>query len=178
MAQTSEQIEWLSLVNISGPFLATAVLEEVHPQGLAPLATPERQRLRSAHEEWREAVDAKDSELEAIHEEWVKMVLTEALEYKDTDLVPGNELGDKVVYRAIEHGGVVEPRYGVRGPDEKIRLLIAVHPPDTNLEKPLPGDSWPVSPAERMTLLCRSNEIRTGLVSCEFSNEVCDFVCF
>ncbi len=165
MAKSLEQIEWLSLVNISGPFLANVVLEETFPQGIEPLATPARQRLRRAHEEWREIVEKNESDLDLIHKQWVKMVLTEALEYEESDLIPGDELGDQVVYQSELHGGEVEPQFAIKGPDRKLRLLIAVHSPDTPLDKPLMGDSWPVSPAERMTLLCRKNEIRTGLVT-------------
>ena len=44
-------------------------------------------------------------------------------------------------------------------------MLIAVYPPETNLENPLPQETWPASPAERMVLLCRANQCRVGLVT-------------
>lgn len=165
MPGVSEQVEWLSLVDISGPFLAATVLEDVFPQGLEKIETPRRQRLRAAYDEWRDAVDEDDPELAELHAAWIRMVLQEALEYEDEVLVPRDRLDGGLTYRAPEHGVEIAPDFAVRGDDGKARLLIAVHPPETDLEKPLAGDRWPASPVERMTLLCRANDVRVGLVT-------------
>ena len=165
MARISEQVEWLSLVDISGPFIAAPVLEDVFPQGLDKVETPRRQRLRAAYDEWRDAVDEDDPDIPALHSAWIRMVLQEALEYEDEVLVPRNRLDGGLDYRVPEHGVVIAPDFAVRGDDGKPRLLIAVHPPETDLEKPLPGDRWPASPLERMTLLCRAHGVRIGLVT-------------
>jgi hypothetical protein len=165
MPRVSEQIEWLSLVDVSGPFLAPAVLEEAFPQGLEKVVTPRRQRIRSAYEEWRDAVDADDAQLPEIHAAWVRMVLQDMLEYEDTVLVSRQALNGKCVYRAPEHGVEAAPDYAIRGDDGEYRLLIAVWPPETDLEKVVSSDPWPVSPLERMTLLCRANDVRVGLVT-------------
>ncbi|MEZ4474127.1 MAG: hypothetical protein R3F60_25740, partial [bacterium] len=52
--------EWLNLLEVSGPFLAIPVLREVFPQGLEELDSARAKRLRSAYEEWRDAVDGDD----------------------------------------------------------------------------------------------------------------------
>lgn len=80
MAAVIRQTEWLSLIEVSGPFLVPRVLEEVFPQGLERVETPVRHRLREAYEEWREAVDTEDSDLEALHRAWTRLVLEECLE--------------------------------------------------------------------------------------------------
>jgi len=49
MARTSEPVAWLSLVDVSGPFLVGTVLEQAFPQGLEKIETPRRQRLRAAY---------------------------------------------------------------------------------------------------------------------------------
>jgi len=165
MARISEQVEWLSLVDISGPFIAAPLLEDVFPQGLDKVEAPRRQRLRAAYDEWRDAVDEDDPDIPALHAAWVRMVLQEALEYEDEVLVPRNRLDGKLDYRVPEHGVAIAPDFAVRGDDGKPRLLVAVHPPETDLEKPLPGDRWPASPLERMTLLCRAHGVRVGLVT-------------
>jgi hypothetical protein len=165
MARVSEQVEWLSLVDTSGPFIAATVLEDVFPQGLEKIETPRRQRLRAAYDEWRDAVDEDDPELAELHAAWIRMVLQEALEYEDEVLIPRDRLGGRLAYRAPEHGVEIAPDFAVQGDDGRPRLLIAVHPPETDLEKPLPGDRWPVSPLERMTVLCRANDVRVGLVT-------------
>lgn len=165
MKRVSEQVEWLSLVDISGPFLATSVLEGVFPQGLEKVETPRRQRLCAAYDEWRDAVDEDDPDLDDLHAVWTRMVLQEALEYEDGVLATRKDLNGELIYRAPEHGVEIGPDFAVRGDDGKPRLLVSVHPPETDLEKPLQGHHWPASPAERMTLLCRANDVRVGLVT-------------
>ncbi len=165
MTRTSEHIEWLNLVDRSGPFVVPAVLEEVFPQGFDKVETPGRQRLRAAYDEWRDAVDEGDPALSDLHGAWVRIVLRDALEYENGVLASRAELGEAFAYRAPEHGVRLAPDFAVRGDDGAPRLLIAVHPPDTDLEKPLAGDGWPASAAERMTLLCRANGVRVGLVT-------------
>lgn len=165
MARISEQVEWLSLVDISGPFLAVSVLEEAFPQGLEKVETPRRQRLRAGYEEWRDAVDDDDPLLDELHAAWIRMVLKALLEYEDAVLIAREDLGGQVLYRDPDQGIEVMPDYAVRGDDGKCRLLIAIHPPETDLEKPLPSNRWATSPVERMTLLCRGNAVRLGLVT-------------
>lgn len=165
MPRVSEQVEWLSLVDISGPFLAASVLERVFPQGLEKVETPRRQRLRSAYEEWRDAVDDEDTQLREMHSAWVLMVLQDMLEYEDAVLVSRQALDGKCIYRAPEHGVEAMPDYAVRRDDGKCCMLVSVWPPETDLEKVVSGDPWPASPLERMTLLCRANEVRLGLVT-------------
>jgi hypothetical protein len=75
--------DWLTLIEVSGPFLAVAVLREVLPQGLEALTSGRPQRLRAAYDEWRDAVDADDADLPAIHSAWIDEVLQSALEVDD-----------------------------------------------------------------------------------------------
>jgi hypothetical protein len=64
----SRNHEWLDLIEVSGPFLALPVLREVFPQGLEELDAIRARRLRSAYEEWRDAVDSEDSDLGRLHQ--------------------------------------------------------------------------------------------------------------
>jgi hypothetical protein len=82
----SRHTEWLSLIEVSGPFLAISVLEKAFPQGLEAVETPRRQRLRAAYEEWCDAVDKNDPLLPELHREWIRLVFTEILEY-DSDVL-------------------------------------------------------------------------------------------
>ena len=165
MARVSEQVELLSLIDRSGPFVVPAVLEEVFPQGFEKVETPRRQRLRAAYDEWREAVDEDDPDVGELHTAWTYMVLRDVLEYEDEVLASREELGASVSYRAVEHGVEVAPNFVVRAADGTPRLLIAIYPPESDLEKPLRENCWPASPAERMTLLCRAKGVRVGLVT-------------
>ena len=100
--------EWLNLLEISGPFLAVPVLRELFPQGLEELDTWRAKRLRSAYEEWRDAVDDEDADVERLHVAWIDEVLRTALEVDDTVLRSG-----KVVPASSVHSTCsVEPSSG------------------------------------------------------------------
>lgn len=167
MKNLSKHAEWLSLIEISGPFLTVSMLDKVFPQGLEAVETPRRQKLRAAYEEWREAVDQEDRLLPELHREWVRLVLTEMLEYDQESLVHACDWPDELPsVSSQEHAGTFKPDWIVRSPaDVKPRLFIAVLPPDTDLESVQRGDGWPVSLQERMTLLCRAHGVRVGLLT-------------
>ncbi|HEY0319441.1 MAG TPA: hypothetical protein VGC66_00570 [Pyrinomonadaceae bacterium] len=160
----SQHAEWLSLIEVSGPFLAVSVLEESFPQGLDILESNKRQRLRRAYDEWRDAVDEADPQLNEIHREWIRLVLEEVLEF-DNDVLKSQPLmPESLLYKEFETGVITKPDLAVMAGD-KARLLISVYPPGTDLESSRTGDGWPASPAERMTLLCRATGVRLGLVT-------------
>jgi len=72
--------EWLSMVDVSGPFLAEPVLKQAFPQGLEQTDPSIRKQVRQAYDEWREAVDTEDSHTALIHDAWTNLVLKRALE--------------------------------------------------------------------------------------------------
>jgi hypothetical protein len=165
MARVKEQVEWLNLVDISGPFLVATVLGEVFPQGLDEVETSRRQHLRAAYEEWQEELEVRDESFTAIHDEWLRLVLQDALEFEDSVLMPREKLDSGIAYESPEHGVEVTPDFGVQSGDGKPHLLINIYPPDVDLTKAVSRDRWAASPAERMTLLCRANEVRVGLIT-------------
>lgn len=160
----AQHIEWLNLVEKTGPFLAVGVLSDAFPQGLEKVETRKRQRVRSAYDEWRDAVDAGDPQLAALHAEWVRLILFEVLEYEASVLKPDGELPDSLVYREPLSGAEVRPDWAVIS-DGKPRLLITVNKPATDLDSPLDGESWSATPIERMIALCRALEVPVGMVT-------------
>lgn len=172
MKDLSKHAEWLSLIEISGPFLTVSMLDKTFPQGLESVQTPRRLKLRSAYEEWREAVDQEDRLLSELHREWVRLVLTEMLEYDQESLIHAGDWPDALPsVSSQEHVGTFKPDWIVRagfddsGAAAKPRMFIVVLPPDTDLESIQRGDGWPVSLQERMTLLCRAHGVRVGLLT-------------
>src|SRR5438874_12602294 len=131
-----QHIEWLNLVEKTGPFLAVGVLDDAFPQGLDKVRTRDRQRVRSAYDEWREAVDEADPQLDSLHREWVRLVMEELLEYDATVLKPATDLSDALSYREPLTGAEVKPSFAVMAGD-KARLLIARYAPDTDLSAPI-----------------------------------------
>lgn len=164
MSNPFRQIEWRSLIEVAGPFLADAVLEKAFPQGLEKLETPRKQRVRSAYDEWCEAVEDSDPQLAELHVEWLRLVLEDLLEYDATVLKAKLEFPETIRYQHPQTESPVLPDMVVMAGD-KPRLLITLYPPGTKLESPLADQSWLASPLERMTLLCRAAEVSLGLVT-------------
>jgi hypothetical protein len=160
----AQHIEWLNLVEKTGPFLAVGVLDEAFPQGLEKVETRRRQRVRSAYDEWRDAVDDGDPQLDGLHREWVRLVLEELLEYEPSVLKPTSALPATLTYLESLTGAEVKPDFAVLSGD-KARLLITRYATDTDLSAPLAGETWAASPIERMTTLCRATGVRVGLIT-------------
>ena len=160
----AQHIEWLNLVEKTGPFLAVGVLDEAFPQGLEKVETRRRQRVRSAYDEWRDAVDSRDPQLDGLHREWVRLVLEELLEYEPDVLKPTSELPSALAYSEPQTGTVVKPDFAVLSGDAA-RLLITCYAPDTDLAAPVEGATWAASPIERITTLCRALGVRIGLIT-------------
>jgi hypothetical protein len=160
----SQHIEWLGLIEKRGPFLAVDVLDDAFPQDLESVDTPRRQRVRGAYEEWTEAVENDDPQQAELHREWIKLILSELLEYQPEVLNSGDEIPESLAYKEPTSGTVVRPDYALCGAD-KTHLLIACYPPHTDLDAPLAGESWAASPIERMTNLCRATQVRVGMVT-------------
>lgn len=164
MARRYEQTEWLGLVDISGPFLAGVVLDETFPQGLEKIETPRKQHLRSAYEEWDDARDQDDPELEALHDAWVRLVLQHGLEFEE-EVLADAAAGDEVpVYEASSQGEAFRPDFVLESLEGDPLLFVAVYPPGTDLDQPQ-SRGWVASPIERMKLLCRSQQVRVGLLT-------------
>ena len=126
---------------MSSAFLAVPVLKQTLPQGLDKVETPFRQRLRSAHDEWCEAVDEDDADLQAIHQEWVLLVLRDYLEYEASVLKSGDDIPASLKYKHTQSDITLCPDYAVMSGDDA-KLLITVMPPGTDLEHPLSSDAW------------------------------------
>lgn len=179
--------EWLSLMDISGPFLAPPVLNEAFPQGLDELATGKRRTLRQAYDEWREAQELDDPQLPALHRAWIELVLAQGLEFDEDGsgelLRSGSRLSEALRYHRAEYGVTLVPDYALiddpragseTGTESRSEtssetgrpmLLIDVYAPDVDLEGAIAGDGWAASPAERMVQLCRATNTRLGLVT-------------
>ncbi|MBF0244445.1 MAG: TetR family transcriptional regulator, partial [Planctomycetes bacterium] len=163
MKNMSQHTEWLSMIEISGPFLAVSVLEKVFPQGLESLETYRKNRIRSAYEEWRDAVEEDDPQLPELHRAWIGMVLDELLEYEDSVLKAAS---DEFTYKSPDGDGQFKPDLVLKGDGGGAPMMfVSIMPEGTDLEKVKVGDGWPVPVFERMTLLCRDKGVRLGLVT-------------
>lgn len=168
MSQDNNHDEWLSLIEISGPFLAVPVLKKAFPQGLEAADGRVRKYLRQAYDEWCEARDNDDPQLEELHRAWIREVLARGLEYDEKDsgeLLKQAEAIPATLHIALpEHGVTLSPDYALVD-GQKVLLLIQTYPADTDLDAAISQQGWVATPAERMVQLCRTTGCRLGLVT-------------
>lgn len=169
MSELGHHTEWLSLIDVSGPFLAEPVLKDAFPQGLEGLHPAKRRTVRQAYDEWREALDLDDPDFAKIHRAWIDLVLKQVLELDENGtgdvLKSAEKLPNTVRCELPEHGVSLRPDHAVINGQERPLMLIAVYGPEVSLTKSLKGDGWAASPAERMVELCRATDVRLGLVT-------------
>src|SRR5713101_3332807 len=102
MSIARHHAEWLSLVEVSGPFLSMPVLLRVFPQGLDAHDPDLTRSLRLAFEEWEDNQGGLRPD-PAIHRAWVRHVLREALELPDELLAEGQSLPPGLEACIAEH---------------------------------------------------------------------------
>lgn len=163
--------DWLSLIEISGPFLAVPVLKEAFPQGLEGLDGIKKKRLRQAYEEWCEALELEDAQFAELHAAWIEEVLSRGLELdegrKGDVLKRANWCEVNLKARLHQHGVTLSPDLAVVDEQRtnKPLLLIQTYSENVDLGKTLKLDGWGATPADRMVALCRSLGCRLGLVT-------------
>lgn len=162
MSTKKHHAEWLSLLEISGPFVSLPVLEKVFPQGLDAHDAEHARRMRLALDEW-ETNQTSHRPNPAIHNAWVQFVLKETLTLPDEVLVTGQSIPQTLRATHSEAGEVIRPDFLVKNPTGvpdagKPRLVVQVYPADQNLEKHFHGQRWKASPADRMAELLKQTK--------------------
>ena len=171
MSAPSVHDDWLSLIEISGPFLAVPVLKEAFPQGLEELDATKRKRLRQAYEEWREALELEDAQFAELHVAWIDEVLSRGLELDEDGKGDVLKRADWCIANLQanlpEHGVTLSPALAVVDEQRanKPLLLIQTYAQDVDLDATLKQDGWAATPADRMVQLCRSLGCRLRLVT-------------
>lgn len=163
--------EWLSLIEISGPFLAVPVLKEAFPQGLEELDGLKRKRLRQAYDEWREALETDDPQLPELHTAWVDEVLSRGLDLDGDGRASVLKRADWCIANLRvslpEHAVALSPDLAVVDEQRanKPLMLIQTYSHDTDLDATQKLDGWAATPAERMVQLCRATGCRLALMT-------------
>ncbi|CDQ17583.1 ATP phosphoribosyltransferase regulatory subunit [Klebsiella quasipneumoniae] len=171
MSMTSIHDDWLSLIDISGPFLAVPVLKDAFPQGLEELDAAKRKRLRQAYDEWREALEQEDPQFNKLHFAWIEEVLSRGLEFDEDgkgDVLKGTDWCAANLNTFLpDHGVALSPTLTIVDEQcaNKPLMLIHTYAHDIDLDATLKIDGWAATPTERMVQLCRSRECRLGLVT-------------
>jgi hypothetical protein len=112
--------EWLSLIEISGPFLSMPVLLEAFPHGLDASENENevRRRVRLAYDEWIDNQEGSRPD-PAIHMQWLRFVLQEVLSMRADAILEGQAIPSNLCYEAKEYGEVLRPLMVIRSPYEQ-----------------------------------------------------------
>ncbi len=160
--------EWLSLIDVSGPFLATGVLLRAFPQGLDEVAPELKSRLRLAHEEWLDEA-SKDEPDPSIHIAWIRYVFRELLGVEARDVAEGQTLPAWTRVELPQHKETLSPSFALKDGANKLHLLVQIEPPHQDLERSTVDRPWRASPAARMMTLLHGAQAgggpRLGLVT-------------
>jgi len=162
MSVARHHAEWLSLVEVSGPFLSLPVLMRVFPQQLDTLDANLGRDTRLAHGEWEDSEGDR-----AVHHAWLQYVLGRVLRLPDEVLVTGQALPPGLDVTLPEHGETLRPQWAVkRAEDERPSLLVVSHPAGQPLDRPVTDARWrTASPATRMMTLLQGTGVPLGLVT-------------
>lgn len=166
MSLARDHAEWLSLVEISGPFLSMPVLLRTFPQGLDADDPAMRQTLRLAYDEWRDNQQGLTPD-PALHTAWWRYVIHVVLELDRDFWQTDQAIAPTLQTTVAEYGETLRPTWVVHDThrDAHPRLLGMVVPAGQALEKAFVGSRWKASPAMRMLALLRATNVPLGLLT-------------
>ncbi|HEX9624569.1 MAG TPA: DISARM system phospholipase D-like protein DrmC [Streptosporangiaceae bacterium] len=146
-------IDWLKLIEVSGPFLSVPVLTAEWPD-LEPLDTKARDRLRQEHRQWQEHPAANRSD-------WIGYVLGDLLGWQDA--VQRTDLG-RLTLDVPEHEAAITPSFVLTDPTTSDLRLLGLISDDFPVAR-IEGSDWPATPADRLAQLCRHHGVELGLAT-------------
>ncbi|MFG2021459.1 Eco57I restriction-modification methylase domain-containing protein [Actinomadura geliboluensis] len=145
--------DWLSLIDVSGPFLSVPVLRRVWPT-LDALDKATRERRRQEHA----ALPGRP---------WIGYVLTELLGWDDAAHFTGL---DALSMDVPEHDTAVAPSFALLEPGttpgtdaKNVRLLGLIS--DDRPTQRIKDSDWAATPVDRLAQLCRHHDVQLGLAT-------------
>lgn len=156
--------EWLSLIDVSGPFLSVSVLKDVFPNGLVTHDAAIAAEFRKVYDAWSDPEDAGLEDSEALQRAFLNFVLERVLGFRDGDLVRDPSRLKSFSATEEAHGTVLEPT-AVLVSGERPVMLVSAWPRAVSVDQPVPGDAWSASPRERMVEMLRETGCPLGLVT-------------
>jgi hypothetical protein len=146
-------IDWLKLIEVSGPFLSVPVLTAEWPD-LEALDTRALERLRQEHRQWQEDPGRNRAA-------WVGYVLGELLGWGDAIQRAGLE---RLALEVPEHEATLVPSFTLADPGTGQPVLLGLVSDGSPVAR-ITGSGWPATPADRLAMLCRHYGIELGLAT-------------
>ncbi|MGB1252182.1 MAG: Eco57I restriction-modification methylase domain-containing protein [Candidatus Promineifilaceae bacterium] len=162
--------EWLSLVDISGPFLSVKVLKETFPQGIERVDSGARSDLRAAHESWADNQQGV-SPSPVYHAAWVDYVLSDFLDYDNETLLKVDPDTCPAAWETTLIGRQItlRPDFVLKDEDETTPfMLLRMLDSRQGLEKRSTeaySDEGDMTPTTQMLELLRGTGIGMGLLT-------------
>jgi hypothetical protein len=146
-------VEWLKLIEVSGPFLSAPVLATEWPD-LEPIGQHGLTQLRLAHQAWLEGLaEGKDA--------WIAFVLEYLLGWQGA---VSFGISEEMALPVPEHDTAIAPSFTLSDPaNGEVRLLGMVS--DGSPVARIQGSDWPATPADRLAQLCRARKVELGLAA-------------
>jgi hypothetical protein len=165
MNTSRHHADWLSLVEVSGPFVSLPVLLRVFPQGLDARDPAQAKALRAAYDEWQ-----KSPTLPGRQRAWILHVLTNLLGYPEDLIAEGQVLPAGLDANIAQMGETLRPDFALVAPKNaetagQAHLLISTYPDSQKLDRPVAEKHWKASPATRMVELLHTSGVPLGLVT-------------
>jgi len=165
MNTSRHHADWLSLVEVSGPFLSLPVLLRVFPQGLDARDPVQAKALRDAYDEWQQSPTAAGRQ-----RGWILHVLTNLLGYPSELVTEGQTLPAGLEANVAQMGETLRPDFALIGPKGtetagQAHLIISTYPLSQSLDRPVADRHWKANPATRMTELLHAIGVPLGLVT-------------
>ena len=146
-------IDWLKLIEVSGPFLSVPVLTAEWPD-LEPLEVKERDRLRQEHRQWQERPAAH-------RDDWIGYILDDLLGWQGA--VQHDDLA-RLTLDVPEHETAITPSFALTDPGTGDLRLLGLVSDDSPVAR-IKGSDWPATPADRLAQLCRHHGVELGLAT-------------
>jgi len=146
-------IDWLKLIEVSGPFLSVPVLTAEWPD-LEALDARALERLRQEHRQWQE-------DLARNRAGWIGYVLGELLGWGEAIQWTGQE---QLALEVPEHEVTLTPSFTLADPGTGQAALLGLVSDGSPVAR-IAGSDWPATPADRLAMLCRHHGIELGLAT-------------
>lgn len=146
-------IDWLKLIEVSGPFLSVPVLTAEWPD-LEAIDARALERLRQEHRQWQEDPARNRAG-------WIGYVLGELLRWGDAIQQTGL---DRLALEVPEHETTLIPSFTLADPGTGQPVLLGLVSDGSPIAR-ITGSDWPATPADRLAQLCRHHGIELGLAT-------------
>jgi hypothetical protein len=146
-------IDWLKLIEVSGPFLSVPVLTAEWPD-LEPLEVKDKNRLRQEHRQWRERPAGN-------RDDWIAYVLGDLLGWQGA--VRHDDLAS-LTLDVPEHETAITASFALSDSGTGDLRLLGLVSDDSPVAR-IKGSDWPATPAYRLARLCRHHGVELGLAT-------------